>query len=244
MTQTSKQAGQSTREMAKKRRRTEIYWAIFCILVIFAIVYVISYPERVGIGGIGGMGLLGLLVLMKVVEVFSKRQMSKQSRLESRAIRGAKGEEKVGALLMLLNREEYAVFHDVECPHGNIDHLVLSKNNGLFLIETKAHGGRVEIVDDKLLVNGKSPEKDFIAQTLRNTYWLREKIQEELGIKAWVQPVIVFTNAFVKFGKPVKGIHITNKKYLVGFIQRERKANSSNNLLWDQREVIKETINM
>jgi hypothetical protein len=86
------------------------------------------------------------------------------------------------------------------------------------------------------LVNGKDPEKDFIAQTLRNTYWVRDQLQEELGIKVWVQPVIVFTNAFVKFGKPVKGIHITNKKYLLEFVQRERKTVSNAGLLWEQKE--------
>jgi hypothetical protein len=235
----TKHAGQSTREMAEKRRRTGIYWGIGGLLIIIVIFYIISNPEQLGIGG---MGVLVLLILMKLVEGFTERQMRKQSKLQRRAIRGAKGEEKVGELLEELDDEEYMVIHDVECAYGNIDHLVLSKNSGIFLIETKAHGGRVEVVGDRLLLNGHDPEKNFIAQTLRNTYWVREKVQENLEVKAWVQPVIVFTNAFVKFGKPVKGIHVTNKKYLLGFIQRERKSNSSSDLLWEQRENIEEAL--
>jgi hypothetical protein len=235
----SKQAGQSTRDMAERRRRTGIWWGLGGIVAIVIIYFIITNPDYFGIGG---GAFLGLILLMKFIEGMSHRQMRKQSKLERRAIRGAKGEETVGSILQELDEEEFEVFHDVECPNGNIDHLVLSKTQGIFLIETKAHGGRVEIVGEKLLVNGKDPEKDFIAQTLRNTYWVRDQLQEELGIKVWVQPVIVFTNAFVKFGKPVKGIHITNKKYLLDYIQRERKPVSNAGLLWEQRENVEEIL--
>jgi hypothetical protein len=186
MAHTSKHAGQSTREMAEKCRRTGIYWGIGGLLIMVIIIFIISNPKEIGLGG---MGILRLLIFMKMVEGITDRQMRKQSKLERRAIRGAKVEEKVGELLEELDDEEYMVIHDVECAYGNIDHLVLSKYSGIFLIETKAHGGRVEVVGDKLLVNGHDPEKNFITQTLRNTYWVREQVQENLGIKAWVQPV-------------------------------------------------------
>jgi hypothetical protein len=239
MSEGSHQAGKSTRAMAEQRRRRGIYWGIGGILVIILIFIMINNPDAIGLGG---GGILGLLVLMKVVESVTGRQMDKQYKLRRRAVRGAKGEEKVGELLDALNEEDYVVVHDVACAYGNIDHVVLSREKGIFLIETKAHGGQVEVVGDKLLVNGKDPEKDFIAQTLRNTYWLRQQVQESLGIKAWVQPVIVFTNSFVKFGKPVKGIYVTNKKYLLGFIQSERKSNSSTFQLWEKREDLKEVL--
>jgi hypothetical protein len=47
-------------------------------------------------------------------------------------------------------------------------------------------------------MNGHDPEKDFIAQALSNTYWLKEKIDSLIDVQAWIVPILVFTNAFVK----------------------------------------------
>ena len=110
--------------------------------------------------------------------------------------------------------------HDIESPYGNIDHIVIGKNAGIFLLETKAHGGKVEVNGETLLVNGKLPEKDFIAQALRNSYWLRDEISQIVGDKPWITPILVFTNAFVPPTRPVKGVSIINKKYLLNFLQK------------------------
>jgi hypothetical protein len=59
---------------------------------------------------------------------------------ERRAAWGAKGEELIGSILEELD-EGYLVQHNLLSPFGNIDHLVLGKDSGLFLVETKAHGG-------------------------------------------------------------------------------------------------------
>ena len=58
----------------------------------------------------------------------------------------------------------------------------------------------------EFLVNGKMPEKDFVAQALKNSYWLREETERLLKVKPWITPVVVFTKAFVIFGPPVKGV--------------------------------------
>jgi Holliday junction resolvase-like predicted endonuclease len=84
--------------------------------------------------------------------------------------RGAKGEELIGAMLEQLG-DRFLVFHDLPSPYGNIDHLVVSKET-VFLIETKAYGGRVNVVNGQIQVNQRAPEKDFIAQVVRNTAWL------------------------------------------------------------------------
>jgi hypothetical protein len=72
------------------------------------------------------------------------------------------------------------------------------------VLETKAQGGKVEVTGSNLLINGKAPEKDFIAQTLKNTYWLRDCLQGATAVKVWIKPLIVFTNAFVAPGSPSK----------------------------------------
>ena len=94
------------------------------------------------------------------------RRIDRSVKEERRAIRGAKGGELIAAMLEGLG-DRFLVFHDLPSPYGNIEHLVVSKQT-VFLVETKAHGGRVS-VNGQIQVNQRSPEKDFIAQVLSNT---------------------------------------------------------------------------
>jgi hypothetical protein len=96
----------------------------------------------------------------------------------------------------------------------------------------------VEILSDGLLINNKTPEKDFIAQALRNTYWLREQIERITGQKIWITPVIVFTNAFVETGRPIKGVTITNKKFLTSILSRQTRFQPGLTKVWEMREAI------
>jgi hypothetical protein len=105
------------------------------------------------------------------------------------------------------------------------------------LIETKAHGGKVSVVEGSLLVNGHEPEKDFIVQALKNTYWLRDKIYQVLSVEVWITPLVVFTNAFVERTAPVKGVTIVNKKYLSNALAKPNtKAQGA--MVWENREKI------
>ncbi len=158
----------------------------------------------------------------------------------ARAIRGAKGEEKIGSILDGLG-EDYLIIHDIESPYGNIDHIVISKQSGVFLLETKAHGGRVSVNDGHLLVNGHNPEKDFIAQALNNTYWLKETIGNTINIQVWISPIVVFTNAFVERTAPIKGVTIINKRFLLNILQRSN-AKSQNSAIWESRDKILKTL--
>lgn len=174
---------------------------------------------------------------MWIISNFVDRQVDRKIKLEKRAIRGAKAEERVGGLLAELSNDYY-VLNDIESPYGNIDHIVIGKNNGIFLIETKAHGGRVEIDGEAILINGKTPEKDFIAQALQNSYWLRDKLGEYSDSKPWITPIVVFTNAFVPFTKPIKGVQIVNKKYLLNVLGKATKPNAIHAKIWDSKENI------
>jgi hypothetical protein len=80
-------------------------------------------------------------------------------------------------------RDDFFVLNDIPSPYGNIDHIVIGKNHGIFLLETKAHGGKVQLLEDNILINHNPHEKSFIAQTLKNTYWLRDEILEVTGAK-------------------------------------------------------------
>jgi Nuclease-related domain. len=230
----SAEAGESTRIMAEKRRRFAIRVAVVAyIIIVIASVYILkNYRAWVG----GGFIILSLLIFgypifTKTLDIF----LDKKLKEEKRAIRGAKSEEKIGEMLAELS-EDFLVLHDIESPYGNIDHIVISKRNGLFLIETKSHGGHVTLEDDDLQVNGKPPEKDFITQTLNNTYWLKQEISNLIGPTPWITPILVFTNAFVVAPKPIKNVRVMNKKYLINSLNRlGDKKNIANDQIWEQR---------
>jgi hypothetical protein len=232
------QAGKSTRVMAGKRRFSAIMIGVFAMVLVIAVYLVMQNHEALGVSGIG---LLVLLMLIRIIPDIAEGKINRKEKEERRAVRGAIAEEKVAGFLEGLG-EDYCIFHDVESPYGNIDHVVLGKTSGLFLLETKSHGGKVTVIDGRLLVNGKYPEKDFIAQTLRNTYWLRDKVSEIAGVNVWVTPVIVFTNAFVSPTKPVKGVHIINRKYMNKLLESTDRSGSATKKLWEVREEVEKSL--
>jgi hypothetical protein len=201
MNNQKKRAGQSTREMAAKRYKNRVWLVLLTIGIVLILVFAANNSNALGIGG---FGFLGLILLARLVMNYSDARTKTMIREEKRAIRGAKAEEKIGSLLESLG-EGYLVLHDVASPYGNIDHIVIGKESGIFLLETKAHGGRVSVKEGRLLVNGHDPEKDFIAQALHNTYWLKEKTRTALNLEPWITPVLVFTSAFVEWTAPIRG---------------------------------------
>ncbi len=231
-------AGKSTRQMAQNRRRTTNL--ILIGVLILAVILALTIQNWQALG-LGGGAVLVLLVLLRGLPDLIDKPIKRRIKAERRADRGAAAEEVVGDLLANLS-EDFLVLNDIPSPYGNIDHIVIGKNSGVFLLETKAHGGRVDLLPDGLLVNGKPPEKDFIAQALKNTYWLRDEIEKVTGSKVWITPVVVFTNAFVPSGKPIKGVHIVNKKFLLGIINRQAKFTSDLRQTWDSREQIKKRL--
>ncbi|PWH16898.1 MAG: hypothetical protein DDG60_03335 [Anaerolineae bacterium] len=230
-----RQAGKSTREMANQRRNSALWVAGIGMGIL---VVVTLFAQNAKALGISGVGILALLVFVHVFGDFIEGQVGRKIKLEKQAIRGARAEEEVGELLDELPDDEYYVLHDIESPYGNIDHIVFAKNRGIFLLETKAHGGEVEIEGNTLFLNGELPEKNFVAQALQNSYWLRDKISEVVGSKPWITPVIVFTNAFVPPTKPIKGVYVVNKKYLLPLVRRTNRPNSTLTKVWEVRENI------
>jgi len=228
------QAGKSTRKMAQSRRRTTNLILVGVLILAILLALTIQNARALGLGG---GAVLGLLILLRVLPDLIDKPIKRRVKEERRADRGAAAEEVVGDLLSGLN-EDFFVLHDISSPYGNIDHIVIGKTSGVFLLETKAHGGRVEILQDGLLVNSKPPEKDFIAQALKNTYWLRDEIEKVIGSKVWITPVVVFTNAFVEAGKPIKGVYVVNKKFLPNLLHRQMKSSSGLSTIWDIRQRI------
>ena len=92
------------------------------------------------------------------------------------------------------------------------------------------------------VITRHDPEKDFIAQALNNTYWLRDKIRSLVDVEIWIVPVIVFTNAFVERTAPVKGVRTINQKFLLDLLQTST-SNAQNLAVWEKREKIRSARN-
>jgi hypothetical protein len=234
MSSNSNYPGKSTRKMARKRRRSA-QWA--ALLGVLGLIVVILLLKNSKVAGISGLGVLLLLLLLYTLPDLTKGAVDKKLKQERRAIRGTQAEEEIGALLEALPADYY-VLNDVFCPYGNIDHIVISKTGGIFLIETKSHHGTVALNGDTLLVNGQIPEKDFIAQALRNMFWLRDAVSPIVGSKPWINTVLVFTNAFVPPLRQVRGVSIVNQKYLLNVLHTPSRSNSLNAQVWQHRENI------
>jgi hypothetical protein len=202
-------AGKSTRQLADKRYTGRVIVTLIGVAGVILLLYLMP-----NLKGFGLAGIVVFVIVMKFIMGWTDRETKRYEKLERRATKGAKAEEHIDSLLQQLP-DDYFVFHDIESPYGNIDHVILDKQNNIFLLETKSHHGEVTHDGQSLLINNKPTEKDFIQQILSNTFWLRDEIKKQNGMDGFIRPVIVFTNAFVKVYKPVKNISIINKKYLV-----------------------------
>lgn len=231
-------AGASTHRMADKRYIVMLVTGFVGLGICSMLIALVNNAKAIGMGGIG---ILVVLIAMKIVpELFMKR-IDQKSKEVVRARKGAYAEERVDDLFAGLS-EDYFIINDVDSKYGNIDHVIIKRDAGIFLIETKSHHGKISVIDKTLYLNGHLPEKDFIAQTLNNAYWLRDKIKELFEPNVWIYPIIVFTNAFVPFTPPVKGIHIVNVKFLISTMDKIRNNNALNDQLWEQREEIFELL--
>jgi hypothetical protein len=229
----NKRAGQSTRQMADKRHKLALRAALLMIAAALLILVATASSSLIGIGAVFVLVVLGALLLDKF-EADGYRIVKRQRQ----AVRGAVAEERIGSLLDGLG-EDYLALHDIESPYGNIDHVVLSRLNCVFVIETKSHGGRVTIHNGEILVNGHQPEKGFISQALKNTNWLRDQIRDTIGAKVWITPLVVFTNAFVESGIPIKNVRVINQRYLHAALNQQNTGRVCPPV-WDNRARIRD----
>jgi hypothetical protein len=93
--------------------------------------------------------------------------------------RGAAGERRTARLLVSLEREGWAVLHDLAIPGSaaNIDHLVIGPA-GVAVIDTKQYRGRLRLDHHGFLWHGRH----LLISTLRKVRWEADQADEVLGI--------------------------------------------------------------
>jgi hypothetical protein len=213
-------AGASVRQMEAQRRRVRRLTMLGVAVLLVVILWVFSATSR-RLGGVWALAALGLVIAaMKALDIHATQSDRRRRKRQRDAARGAKGEEKVARILEALP-DDYTIIHDLPCPLGNIDHVVIGPH-GVFVVETKAHGGKVTTAEGQLVLNGKRPDKDFVGQALGNALWLKRSLGEGPGLDVWVEAVLVFSNAFVEKGATVKEVTVTYPGHLARLITTAR----------------------
>lgn len=109
---------------------------------------------------------------------------------ERRETRWQTAEKQVASQLTELLVDGYIVANNVPFPYGNLDHLAVSPEGAVFLMETKSHVGHVFWNGARLLVNNRPFETDPIQQINRSIRWVRGAVNRLLGKNPWIVPFL------------------------------------------------------
>jgi hypothetical protein len=115
--------------------------------------------------------------------------------------RGAAGERRTARLLSHLERQGWAVLHDLAIPssRANIDHLVIGPG-GVFVIDSKQYRGRLQLDPTGRLWHGRYP----LAPTLRAASFEADQAARVLPDPGMVVlPIVAVHSARVPWGKVV-----------------------------------------
>lgn len=211
-------AGAGARQMAKSRYIYVCFLAAALLAIPLALLIKSTFfPSSRGVAGLIWIVLASgvALLLMKIIDKKADHVIKRAKDAE----RGALAEEKVALQLSGLP-EGYYGFHDISFDGFNIDHVALGPG-GIFVLETKAHGGTIDARDNTLLLNGKPPEKNFLNQVWSQTKNMQDYLWKMTSKELKIKPVLCFTNAYVKVRRPVKGVDVVNLKYLNTYLERQ-----------------------
>jgi len=114
---------------------------------------------------------------------------------------GAAGERRTARLLAPLERQGWAILHDLALPgsRANIDHLVIGPG-GVFVIDSKQYRGRLQLDAVGKLWHGRHP----LAATLGAVSWEADQAAQALPDPGMaVVPIVAVHGAQVPWGKVV-----------------------------------------
>jgi len=169
-------------EWARVRGTVLSLWPLFLSFVLLG-----AFLASLILGS--GTWIFGMLFVASLISVIVYWKKGLR-RVES-FFRGARGEERVAALLASMP-DTYHIFNDFEAGNDHVDHVVIGPA-GVFSVETKSWRGTVEVVEGHVLVNGALPSRDPLAQAQREADKVRAAIGK-LGFDVTVSPVVCFAS--------------------------------------------------
>jgi len=171
------------------------------------------------------IGLLALLAMLIAWQVIGLRGMSLvlfelgaigvmvigdrfYSDKADRWLRGAKGEQAVGAICAELEGDGWYALHGISFGRGDIDHVLVGAG-GLFTIETKSYGGRLAV--DRIYPD-----------TLKQAYRHKKRLETVTGLE--VHPLLVYSRAYLVGSVPAqrRGVTILPARMLRDYFSRRR----------------------
>jgi hypothetical protein len=164
--------------------------------------------------------VLGLLCLRRLVKARAYLGQLRQ---------GREGEMTVAQMLDDLRVHGFHVFHDIVRGSYNIDHVVVGPT-GVYAIETKTpskptdHDAKVVYDGERVIVAGRSPDRDPIAQALASADSTRDLLASATGLRPMVRPVVVYPGWRVEGEEANRSarVWVLNAKRLLGWIKNER----------------------
>jgi hypothetical protein len=225
----SRRPGQNIRELAKKRRRRAIASfgsaaGIIACLPIAAITESVvakiyanlkppaDSPITFPLVFYAIFAAVALIIAINGLSLWKKA---------NRATQGAKGEEATGKQLTELKRESWDIEYGMRLGSGlgDADIVCVSPGGKVFVIDVKAHRGKV-VSDGKNLYRrtrrNKYPfEKNFLRQSMKQAF----QVKQQKGLN-FVTPIVAFSDARVSVpsGK-VAGVYVVGGKRLVGLLR-------------------------
>ena len=108
---------------------------------------------------------------------------------------GADGEKATARQLRPLLKQGWALYHDIEIEHGNIDHVLVGPA-GVFMLESKRLNGAAKVEAGKLVVRWiEDPEDGYennsIGGRARSAAYSLHSGLKSAGVDVWVQGVVV-----------------------------------------------------
>ena len=132
--------------------------------------------------------------------------------------RGAAGERRTARLLGQLERQGWAVLHDLALPvsQANIDHLVIGPG-GVFAIDTKQYRGRLQLDAVGKLWHGRYP----LAPAVRAASWEADQAAQVLPDPGMaVVPIVAVHGAQVPWDKVVTdGVPVVSARRLPSMLR-------------------------
>ena len=206
-------AGGSTRKMAASRYVV----ALSILIMLWLGIYIYANNVRnIFTVGLPGTLVIGVAFLLGIK--YLEKKGTTVINQAKHADRGADAEELVGGFLNSKLKGSF-IIHDFNSGKGNIDH-VLINTKGIFTLETKSHHGEVTFDGEKLLRGNQPFGADFISKAWAECFAVRNVLQGWGITSPKAEPIILFTNAYVKVRGKAKGVEILSLKDLSKFLER------------------------
>jgi Nuclease-related domain len=185
---------------AKWRRSRAAEWAAWIRTLPWRVAAILGIGAGGGVLGSLLVPRLGLLVggLAALVAGWGLRFRPSPDARAWR--RGAVGERRTARLLGPLERQGWAVLHDLAVPgsQANIDHLVIGRG-GVFVIDSKQYRGRLQLDPAGRLWHGRYP----LALAMRAVEFEADQAAKVLADPQVVVPIVAVHGAQVPWGKVV-----------------------------------------